>query len=174
MRKNFALPLALSSLAILAACNTSGSTIDTDTDQTESLPAAMESMSEAAVMTEDSVTSEAAVQTPSEAPVDTTDTGVVENEASIGTTVIDVAMTDWEFAPTSVSAEVGEKLVFRVTGVEGKHSFAIADLGINVPVEVGETVDVAIPTDKAGTFQFRCRIPCGPGHKDMVGTLVIS
>jgi cytochrome c oxidase subunit 2 len=58
--------------------------------------------------------------------------------------------------------------------MEGKHSLVIADLGVNVEVEPGETKDIEIPTEKAGTFEFRCRIPCGPGHKDMKGTLVVS
>ncbi len=65
-------------------------------------------------------------------------------------------------------------MIVRLKGVEGIHSFAIAELGINMRIEPGQTVDVEIPTDTAGTFAFMCRVPCGPGHKDMKGSLVIS
>jgi cytochrome c oxidase subunit 2 len=153
MRKGIALSLALSSLTLLAACNSMSGTVSDNTSSSSSAPAMMESSSSSAESMETS--SEAAMP-------------------SAEARVIDVAMTDWKFEPASITAKVGEKLVLRVTGVEGKHSIAIADLGINVPVEPGETKDVEIPTDKAGTFQFRCRIPCGPGHMDMTGTLVIS
>lgn len=88
--------------------------------------------------------------------------------------IIEVTVDNWAFAPTAITAATGEKVIVRLTGVEGIHSFAIEDLGINVRVEAGQTVDVEIPTDKAGTFAFRCRIPCGDGHMDMKGTLTIS
>jgi cytochrome c oxidase subunit 2 len=88
--------------------------------------------------------------------------------------VIEMEATDWAFSPSAISVKQGEKIVIRVKGVEGKHSIAIPDLDINVEINPGETKDIEIPTDKAGTFAFRCRIPCGPGHKDMTGTLVIS
>lgn len=68
----------------------------------------------------------------------------------------------------------GEKIIVRVTGAEGVHGFKVPGLGINQTVNFGTTVDVAVPTDAAGTFEFLCSVPCGSGHKSMRGTIVIE
>ena len=82
-------------------------------------------------------------------------------------------VTNWAFSPETITAKKGEKLIVRLHGIEGIHSFGIRDLNINVPMNPGEMKDVEIPTDTAGTFEFRCMVPCGPGHRDMKGALVI-
>lgn len=88
--------------------------------------------------------------------------------------VMEMNVANWSFTPSAITAKKGEKLIVRLHGVEGKHSFALRDFNINVPIEPGETKDIEIPTDKAGTFEFRCLVPCGPGHREMKGTLVIE
>ncbi len=150
--KKFLLLSGLASAALLAACSqstTTGNTLPTD------VPA---DTSSSVAIVDDTASSEAA-----DKPVDVSDARIIE-----------VSAKDWEFSPNAITASVGEKVVIRVTGVEGEHSFAIADLGINVPVAAGETKDIPLPTATPGTFEFRCRIPCGPGHKDMTGTIVIN
>ncbi len=82
--------------------------------------------------------------------------------------------TDWAFNPLTINAKKGEKIVVRLTNNQGIHSFGAMELGLNVRINPGETKDIVIPTDKAGSFEFRCMVPCGPGHKDMKGTIVIS
>lgn len=88
--------------------------------------------------------------------------------------VIEVAVTNWSFSPNTIAIKKGEKVTIRLKGDDGTHSFGVTELGINVAVGPGETKDVVIPTDTAGTFNFRCMIPCGPGHDGMKGTIVIS
>lgn len=90
------------------------------------------------------------------------------------TRVIEVASTNWTFSPSTITLTKGEKVVLRVKGGEGIHSFGVPGMNINVQVDPGETKDIEIPTGEAGSFEFRCLIPCGPGHKDMRGTIVIS
>jgi len=88
--------------------------------------------------------------------------------------IIEMTADDWSFSPSSITAKQGEKIVIRLKGAEGVHSFAIADLGINVSINPGETKDIEIPTDKVGTLAFRCRIPCGEGHMDMKGEIIVE
>lgn len=96
------------------------------------------------------------------------------SKPTASTRVIEITTDNWSFSPSSISVKKGEKVVLRVGGAAGIHGVAIAELGINVRSEPGKSVDVELPTDKAGTFTFFCNIPCGPGHKDMKGTLTIS
>ena len=54
------------------------------------------------------------------------------------------------------------------------HNFAVDELGVDVDMPVGETVEATIPADAApGEYEFYCNVP---GHKQagMVGTLVID
>ncbi|MDO8648777.1 MAG: cupredoxin domain-containing protein [Candidatus Peregrinibacteria bacterium] len=170
--RNRLLPLSLAGLLVLTACSnttadlTNGDPLSDPNMVDDTLPSdddvlmddsSSSSSSEEAVMDDEAASSSAA------AAADTTDARIIEMTADT-----------WVFAPTAITASVGEKVILRLTGVEGVHSFAVAELGINVPINPGETKDIEIPTDKAGTFAFRCRIPCGDGHKDMTGTLTIS
>jgi cytochrome c oxidase subunit 2 len=88
--------------------------------------------------------------------------------------VVDVKVTDWSFAPATVTAKKGEKVQLRLTDDEGIHSLLVADLGLNVRVSPGETTVIDLATDKAGTFEGRCGVPCGPGHRDMKFTIVVE
>ncbi len=87
---------------------------------------------------------------------------------------IDITTTNFAFTPSRITVKKGEKITLRVKGVEGTHGFAVSDLGINVSATAGQTVTVELPTDTAGSFSFFCSIPCGPGHKDMKGTITIQ
>lgn len=88
--------------------------------------------------------------------------------------VIQVTSENWKFTPNVITVKRGEKVQLQVTGISGTHGFAVPDLGINVPVAPGQTVTIDLPTDSVGTHAFFCSIPCGPGHFDMKGQVVIE
>ncbi len=90
------------------------------------------------------------------------------------TVTVNMVAENFDFKPNLVQAHKGDKLVIHLTGASGNHGFMIEALGINVAVPEGQTQDIAIPTDQVGTFDFRCSVPCGPGHHDMTGQIVIS
>lgn len=95
-------------------------------------------------------------------------------QAMTDTRVITVNVTDWSFSPAAINVKKGEKVQMKLVGGTGIHSFAVPGLNMNVRVEAGQTVVVDLPTGVAGTFDASCRIPCGPGHKDMKAVIVIS
>ena len=88
--------------------------------------------------------------------------------------VIQVTSENWKFAPTVITVKKGEKVQLQVTGISGIHGFAVPGLNINQPVEPGQTVTIELPTNVAGTYAFFCSIPCGPGHANMTGQIVIE
>lgn len=168
--------LALSSLLVLVSACSGARTGDVvnDGSSSSSLERAMDASSSASSDSNSSVAAMDSSSAPAAGISASVSAGVTVSAPSASARIIEMKASDWEFSPSAITAKKGEKLIVRVTGVEGQHSFAIADLGINVAVAPGEVKDIEIPTDKAGTFEFRCRIPCGPGHKDMMGSLVIS
>lgn len=138
----------------LAACNTSGTSGDSTSSSSSS----------------SSVTAVTSSAPASSAGATSSVTTTTEGD----TRVISMTSTDWAFNPLTINAKKGEKIVVRLTNNQGIHSFGAMELGLNVRINPGETKDIVIPTDKAGSFEFRCMVPCGPGHKDMKGTIVIS
>lgn len=88
--------------------------------------------------------------------------------------VVHVTSENWKFTPNVIRVKKGENVTLSLQGVSGLHGFAVHDIGINVPVAQGKTVSIKLPTDKAGSFGLRCSIPCGQGHLDMRGTIVIE
>lgn len=88
--------------------------------------------------------------------------------------VIEIDAANFAFSPMQVSVKKGEKVTLRLRSNDGNHGMAIPGLGINTVISEGKTVDIELPTDAAGNFAFRCSVPCGPGHKEMTGTITIE
>lgn len=97
-----------------------------------------------------------------------------EEQATPQGRVIPVTAELWKFTPNVLRAQQSEEVVLQITGISGTHGFSAPDLGINATVIQGQTITVPLPTDKAGTFDFRCSVPCGVGHQDMKGQIVIA
>ena len=95
-------------------------------------------------------------------------------EEAMAPRIVTVTAEDWSFTPATILVKKGEKIQLSIEGITGAHGYAIPELGINVGVNPGETVLVDLPTDTAGEFAVRCSVPCGSGHRDMTGTIVIE
>ena len=82
--------------------------------------------------------------------------------------------TNFAFSPSALHFKKGEKIILKVTSEVGTHGVAIPEFHINEILRPGETVSIDIPTDKTGTFNFFCSVPCGAGHAMMQGTILID
>lgn len=98
----------------------------------------------------------------------------MEKEEEQSMHVIEVKAENWAFSPNVIKLKKGEKVSVKLVGESGVHGFMAAGLGINQSISAGESMTVAIPTDKAGEFEFVCSIPCGGGHSGMVGQIIIE
>ncbi len=170
MDKRILTPL-LAAMLVLAACAPTAAVPDTD----DTMDTVTESSSSSAVIdtTDDGTASSDSMASEgmtASAGSTTSETAEAPGEAR----VIAMTVTDFEFSPTSVMVKKGENVVIRLTGGEGVHGIAIPGLGINVKINPGETVDIPVHSETAGTFDFFCSVPCGPGHKSMKGSIVVS
>lgn len=99
---------------------------------------------------------------------------IMRKSSSAHERVISIVASNFAFAPNAITVKKGEKVTLRITSSEGIHGFGIPDMGINERVAPGDTIDITLDTSVAGTFAFRCTVPCGPGHQDMTGTITIG
>lgn len=97
----------------------------------------------------------------------------VSSAAAAASRVVAITAGNFAFTPAAVVVRKGEKVTLRLTGAEGSHGLAIPGLGISTVIPEGKTVDIELPTDAAGTFDFFCSVSCGPEHRDMKGTITI-
>lgn len=97
---------------------------------------------------------------------------VVENQ-NPGRTIM-LHSSNWEFQPSTITVKKGENVSLHLMGIQGNHGLSIPALGINETMSQGQNKLVKIPTDTAGAYEFSCSVPCGSGHRDMKGTLVIE
>jgi plastocyanin len=75
------------------------------------------------------------------------------------------------FTPVDYEFGVGETVNFTFTAESQFHTFTVNDLGIDVAVDGGKTVDFSHTFDKAGTYKLIC-IP----HEalGMAGTITVK
>ncbi|TSC57118.1 MAG: cytochrome c oxidase subunit II [Candidatus Peregrinibacteria bacterium Greene0416_62] len=88
--------------------------------------------------------------------------------------MVEITASNFAFTPSMITVKKGEEVTLNLIGESGIHGIGIPGFGISQRVDLGQTVSIAIPTDTAGTFDFKCNVPCGSGHKEMKGTIVIE
>ncbi len=171
MKKQFATMLAMVAI-LLPACTPAEPVPGESASSEEAQNIDLTESSSAAGMAESSgAASEQAASAKASAP--TVSSKSPTTPSADGRTIL-MTVTNFKFEPSKITIKKGEKIKLQVTGVEGTHGLAIPDLGVNVSVAPGQTVTIDIPTTKTGTFSFFCSIPCGSGHRDMRGTIVIE
>ena len=88
-----------------------------------------------------------------------------------GTATADLRMKGGKFSDERVIFPKGAEATLRITAIEGSYGVSAGDLGINLSVVAGQTVEVAVPTDKPGEFELACGVGCGEGES---ATIVIE
>ena len=63
---------------------------------------------------------------------------------------------EYRFDPAKLRFEVGQEVTFSLSGETEFHTFTVDELGIDVSMDVGETVEYTYTFDKAGTFKLTC------------------
>jgi cytochrome c oxidase subunit 2 len=79
-----------------------------------------------------------------------------------------------EFDPSAITVKKGEKVRLLITATDRDHGFELDAFDINQVLKKGDTEIIEFTASKAGTFVFKCSVPCGSGHRRMKGTLVVE
>ncbi|HPU94743.1 MAG TPA: cupredoxin domain-containing protein [Candidatus Gracilibacteria bacterium] len=90
------------------------------------------------------------------------------------TKTFNITARQFEFSPNTISVNEGDKVVVNLTSEDVAHGFAITEYAINETAPAGTTRIIEFTANKKGTFTFRCPVPCGEGHADMVGNLIVN
>ena len=88
----------------------------------------------------------------------------------------EVTMTakNYEFDPGVVTVKKGDKVRLIITATDRDHGIKVEAFNIDQVLKKGNPTTIEFTTDKAGTFEFKCSVYCGMGHRKMKGKLVVE
>ncbi len=78
------------------------------------------------------------------------------------------------YAPSEIHVKKGDVVHIHLTTRDAAHSFTINQFQFSIPASPGVPGDGEFIAYTTGSFPWHCSIPCGAGHKEMGGTLVVE
>lgn len=96
------------------------------------------------------------------------------NQRADNPRIIEVIAKNWSFSPNPIRVKQGEKVRLNIASLDIEHGFNLSAFGINESIKPGEVTTVEFVADKQGEFEFYCSVPCGEGHYDMGGMLIVE
>ncbi|MFC6331691.1 cytochrome C oxidase subunit II [Paenibacillus septentrionalis] len=92
------------------------------------------------------------------------------SEEEIATGSLEIVASNWEFDKEYYAIRAGEAIELNVNSIEGVHGIEILNTQYNNIVNNKPT---EITVNEPGTYEIRCSIPCGQGHRTMITKLVV-
>lgn len=80
----------------------------------------------------------------------------------------------FEFVPATITLKKGETVKLAVTSEDVTHGFFLRPLKIDTDLPPGETQQITVTPQSAGTFTAICHHFCGAGHGNMKLTVVVE
>jgi len=87
---------------------------------------------------------------------------------------IEIIAKNWEFIPNKIVLEEGDKVLLKIKSIDVAHGMLLPTYGIHAFIGPGKEVKIELHADTPGEFDFRCNVPCGIGHNDMRGKLIVK
>lgn len=87
---------------------------------------------------------------------------------------IDMIARQWDFNPATITVSEGDEVKLNIKSVDVTHGFSLFEFGVNERLTPGKTTTVEFTADKKGEYTFFCSVPCGRGHRDMNGKLIVE
>jgi cytochrome c oxidase subunit 2 len=98
----------------------------------------------------------------------------VGQDAPSGVREIKMTAGNYEFNPPEITVKKGDKVRLIITATDRKHGIKIEGYDIDQILNVGDPTIIEFTADKAGTFEFKCSVYCGMGHRKMKGRLIVG
>ncbi|MBI5176580.1 cupredoxin domain-containing protein [Candidatus Micrarchaeota archaeon] len=175
--KMFLALLLAGSLLVFGCLGGSGSTASASPTAVASatpLPTIAVSASASSSATATATVSPSPTVSASASPSSTVSAGGVKEISLQGSTN---GGSNWAWTPGTITVKKGDHVKITVTVPAGDkaHGFALPAFGVDSgAISPGESKVVEFDATQAGAFDFFCNVPCGPGHIEMKGKLIVE
>ena len=88
--------------------------------------------------------------------------------------VIEITAKRFAFSPNTITLRKGETVTLRLHSEDVTHGFFLRALKLDEIIEPGQTKDVTVTPQSAGTFTPICDHFCGVNHGNMNMTIVVE
>jgi len=90
------------------------------------------------------------------------------------TPVIDITAKRFAFSPDKITLKKGETVRLRLHSEDVTHGFFLRPLKLDEEIPAGQTAEVTVTPQTAGTFMTICDHFCGANHGNMTMTIVVE
>ena len=86
-----------------------------------------------------------------------------------------ITAKQWEFDIKEIRVKKGDRVKIHVKSFDVRHGFFIPQYNVNEnQIKPGQDADIEFVASREGTWAYFCSVPCGKGHKDMRGNLIVE
>ncbi len=100
-------------------------------------------------------------------------TGKVSAHAD-DTPVVEITAKRFAFSPDKITLKKGQTVRLRLHSEDVTHGFFLRPLKLDEDVPAGQTIEVTVTPQTAGTFMPICDHFCGANHGNMNMTIVVE
>jgi cytochrome c oxidase subunit II len=88
--------------------------------------------------------------------------------------VIEITAKRFAFSPDKITLKKGQTVKLRLHSEDVTHGFFLRPLKLDEEIPAGESIDVTVTPQEAGTFTTICDHFCGANHGNMNMTIVVE
>src|SRR5215475_12987212 len=88
--------------------------------------------------------------------------------------VVEITAKRFAFSPDKITLKKGQTVKLRLHSEDVTHGFFLRPLKLDEEIPAGQTVDVTVTPQTAGTFTTICDHFCGANHGNMNMTIVVE
>lgn len=88
--------------------------------------------------------------------------------------VIDIAAKRFAFSPDKITLTKGKTVKLRIHSEDVTHGFFLRPLKLDEEIPAGQTIEVTVTPQEAGTFTLICDHFCGANHGNMNMTVAVE
>lgn len=81
----------------------------------------------------------------------------------------------WKFVPNIIEVNEGDRVIAHIMNEDDyDHGFGIDAFGVNKRLWPKQVTTVEFTASPAGEYTFYCSVPCGEGHYEQTGKIVVT
>jgi cytochrome c oxidase subunit II len=96
------------------------------------------------------------------------------NPSASDTPVIEITAKRFAFAPDKITLTKGKTVRLRIHSEDVTHGFFLRPLKLDEEIPAGQTIEVTVTPQEAGTFTLICDHFCGANHGNMNMTVAVE
>jgi cytochrome c oxidase subunit II len=91
-----------------------------------------------------------------------------------GAPVVEITAKRFAFTPNKITLQKGQTVRLRIHSEDVTHGFFLRPLKLDEEIPAGQTIEVTVTPQSAGTFTTICDHFCGANHGNMNMTIVVE